>query len=86
MKTKTNHLALNSESKQMAVDEVESRNQILSDSLDKVKIELYGLKKTMSQMENEKMHLESECQKMKKEIKSEKEISLALLEEKEHLL
>ena len=60
---------LKSESKQMAANELESRNEILNDNLDKIKIELYSVKKSLSLMENEKFDLEKEIQRLKKDLK-----------------
>ena len=53
----------------MAANELESRNEILNDNLDKIKIELYSVKKSLSLMENEKFDLEKEIQRLKKDLK-----------------
>lgn len=48
-------MAMNFETKSVAINEVSTRNEILSDSLDKVKLELFNARKNLSLVESEKL-------------------------------
>lgn len=70
----------------MVANELEDRNRILADNLDKVKVELYSLKTSYSSLENDKYDLEKEVEKLRKDLKSERRNLSIINEEKEHLL
>lgn len=86
IQNKSSHLIMKSESKQMVANELEDRNRILADNLDKVKVELYSLKTSYSSLENDKYDLEKEVEKLRKDLKSERSNLSIINEEKEHLL
>ena len=86
IQNKSSHLIMKSESKQMVANELEDRNRILADNLDKVKVELYSLKTSFSSLENDKYDLEKEVEKLRKDLKSERSNLSIINEEKEHLL
>jgi hypothetical protein len=58
---------MQSESKKVAVSEVSTRNEILNDSVEKLKLEILNIKKTLSKVENEKIDIEKEGFKLKGE-------------------
>ena len=60
---------MQSESRAVAINEVSSRNEILNESLEKLKLELFNIRKQLSEVENEKFDAEKENLKMKKEFK-----------------
>jgi hypothetical protein len=43
---------MKAESRAVAINEVSSRNEILNESLDKMKLELFNIRKLLSQAEN----------------------------------
>lgn len=62
-------MAMNFETKSVAINEVSTRNEILSDSLDKVKLELFNARKNLSLVESEKLDQEKEILRLRREIK-----------------
>jgi hypothetical protein len=60
---------MNVETKAFAITEVSSRNEILNESLDKVKLELFNARRTMTQAEAEKFELEKEVLRLRRENK-----------------
>lgn len=62
-------MVLQSESKALAINEVSSRNDILNETLDKMKNEIFNLKKLMSSLEAEKFDLEKETLRLRKDLK-----------------
>lgn len=62
-------MVLHSESKSIAISEVSSRNEILNESLEKMKNELFKLKKIMSSLEAEKFDIDKENMRLNKELK-----------------
>jgi hypothetical protein len=57
------------ETKSVAINEVSNRNEILNESLDKVKVELFNARRLLTQIENEKFDLEKEILILRREIK-----------------
>lgn len=51
-------MVMNFETKAVAINEVSSRNEILNESLDKVKVELFNTRKVLAQVESDKFDLE----------------------------
>ena len=77
---------MNFETKAVAINEVSSRNEILNDSLEKVKVELLNARKLLSQVESEKFEMEKEILNLRREVKmGEQQIGI-VNEEKEHLI
>ena len=60
---------MQAETRAVAVNEVSSRNEILNDSLDKVKTELLNTKRLLSAVESEKFDVEKENLRIKKDLK-----------------
>lgn len=77
---------MQTESKSVAVHEVNSRNEILSDSLEKIKNELLNTKKILSGTESERFDLEKENMRIKKDVKKYESQLASFSEEKEHLI
>jgi precorrin-6x reductase len=53
--------------KEIAIKEVSQQNLILNDSIDKLKNELFNIRRTLSQMESEKFDLEKEVLNVRRE-------------------
>ena len=53
-------MSMNFETKEVTINEVAQRNQILNESLEKFRLELFNARKTLSQVESEKFDLEKE--------------------------
>lgn len=77
---------MQAESKSLAINEVSTRNEILNDSLEKLKNELFNIKKVLNSVESEKFDLEKENMRMKKDIKKYEAQVSTFSEEKEHLI
>ena len=79
-------MLLTTETKEVAISEVSIRNDILSESLDKMRNELLSNRRTISQLESDKYDIENEAIRLKRELKVfEQNIGL-LREEKEQLI
>ncbi|CDW80040.1 UNKNOWN [Stylonychia lemnae] len=85
-KYKSTHIVMQAESRAVAINEVQSRNELLNDSLENVKNELLNTKRVLSQMENDKFELEKESLRIKRDIKKLEIQNLSLQDEKEHLI
>ena len=59
-KYKSNHIVMQAESKTVAINEVSQRNDILNESLEKLKLELLNTRKNLSEVENQKFEMEKE--------------------------
>jgi hypothetical protein len=57
------------ESKSLAIHEVSTRNDILSESLEKYKLELFNTRTVLARTENEKFDFEKENMRLKSDIK-----------------
>jgi hypothetical protein len=53
-------MAMSFETKNIAVEEVSSRNEILSGSIEKIKNELFNTRRNIAVIESEKFELEKE--------------------------
>ena len=74
------------ETRNVAISEVSHRNDILSESVEKMRNELLNCRRNMSQVEAEKFELEKEVMRLRRDVKTfEQHIGL-LNEEKEHLI
>jgi len=69
-KYKSSHIVMQAESKTFAITQVSSRNDILNETLDKMKNEILNLKKLISSLEAEKFEIDKENTKMRKEAKT----------------
>lgn len=85
-KHRSSHMVMNFETKAVAINEVSSRNEILNESLDKVKVELFNARRTLTQVENEKFELEKEILRLRREVKHMEQSMQVVNEEKEHLI
>ncbi len=74
------------ETKNVAFNEVSIRNDILADSLEKMRNELLNTRRNLSQIEAEKFDLEKELLKLRRDVKTFEQHASLLNEEKEHLL
>jgi hypothetical protein len=61
---------MQSESKVLAMNEFSTRNEILSESIEKIKLELFNTRTTLAKAENEKFDIEKENLKMKNDLKN----------------
>ena len=85
-KYKSNHIVMEAESKSLAITQVNSRNDILNETLDKMKNEILNLKKLISSIEAEKFDLEKENTKLRKDSKAFEAQNKLWTEEKQHLI
>ena len=85
-KNRSTHIAMNVETKSFAIHEVSSRNEILNESLDKVKLELFNARRTLTQTESDKFDLEKEVLRLRREAKHFESQWNFCMEEKEHLI
>jgi phage shock protein A len=74
------------ETKNVAINEVSQRNDILTESIDKMRNELLNCRWNLSQAEAEKFDLEKEVLKLRREVKTFEQHTSLLNEEKEHLI
>ena len=68
-KHKSSHLVMNFETKAVAINEVSTRNEILSDSVEKLKLEVFNARRVVAQTESEKFELEKETLRLRRESK-----------------
>jgi hypothetical protein len=61
---------MQSESKVLAMNEFSTRNEILSESIEKIKLELFNTRTALSKTENEKFDYEKENLKLKSDLKN----------------
>lgn len=60
---------MHADTKVIALREVEQRNEILNQALDKVKLEILSQKKQISKLESEKFEVSSENDRIKADLK-----------------
>lgn len=77
---------MGAETKIIAINEVSQRNDILNESIEKMRVELMNCRRNMSQVEGEKFDLEKEVLKLRREFKTFEQHTVLLNEEKEHLI
>lgn len=77
---------MQSESKVLAINEIQTRNEILSESIDKIKLELFNTRTALAKAENERFDYEKENLKLKSDLKIQFRTLSSLSEEKEHLI
>jgi phage shock protein A len=61
---------MGAETKIIAINEVSQRNDILNESIEKMRVELMNCRRNMSQVEGEKFDLEKEVLKLRRELKT----------------
>ncbi len=64
-------MSMNFETKEVTINEVAQRNQILNESLEKFRLELFNARKTLSQVESEKFDLEKETLRLRRDNKTQ---------------
>jgi hypothetical protein len=64
------HVSLGVETKNVALSEISQRNDILYESLEKMRVELQNCRRIMSQIEAEKFDLEKETLRLRREAKT----------------
>ena len=77
---------MQAESRAVAINEISTRNEILNESLEKYKLELFNTRTALSKCENERFDLEKENLKLKNDIKASYRMTSSLTDEKEHLI
>lgn len=80
------HVNMGVETKNVAINEVSQRNDILTESIDKMRNELLNCRRNLSQAEAEKFDLEKDVLKLRREVKTFEQHTSLLNEEKEHLI
>ena len=80
------HVTMGVETKNIAISEVSHRNEILSESVDKMRNELLNCRRTLSQVEAEKFDLEKETLRLRRDAKTMEQHTSLLNEEKGHLI
>jgi hypothetical protein len=80
------HVNMGVETKNVAINEVSQRNDILTESIEKMRIELLNCRRNFSQAEAEKFDLEKDVLKLRREVKTFEQHTSLLNEEKEHLI
>ena len=64
------HVNMGVETKNVAINEVSQRNDILTESIEKMRIELLNCRRNLSQAEAEKFDLEKDVLKLRREVKT----------------
>jgi chromosome segregation ATPase len=72
--------------KEIAVKEVSQQNLILNDSIDKLKNELFNIRRTLSQMESEKFDLEKEVLDLRRDNQTYQQQLKLSREDNEHII
>jgi chromosome segregation ATPase len=72
--------------KEIAIKEVSQQNLILNDSIDKLKNELFNIRRTLSQMESEKFDLEKEVLNVRRDNQTYQQQLKLSKEDNEHII
>jgi predicted nucleic acid-binding Zn-ribbon protein len=72
--------------KEIAVKEVSQQNLILNDTIDKLKNELFNIRRTLSQMESEKFDLEKEVLNVRRDNQTYQQQLKLSREDNEHII